>query len=107
MRVCQSSDTHDVSRGRGSFAEALGRIKARCLVAAVTSDILFPPEYHEEMAAMIPQAEMRLINSEFAHDGFLIEHEQLDNLISDFRKAHPATPADAITPAAQPDATID
>lgn len=83
-RMCRSSDTHDVSRGRGSFAEALGLIKAKCLVVAVTSDILFPPSYHEEMASMIPGARRGMIESEFAHDGFLIEHEQLDKLIQAF-----------------------
>ncbi|MDE6447453.1 MAG: homoserine O-acetyltransferase [Muribaculaceae bacterium] len=89
MRMCQSSDSHDVSHGRGSFAEALGRIKARCLVVSVSSDILFPPSYHDEMAAMIPGAEKGMIQSEFAHDGFLIEHQQLDSLISDFRRRNP------------------
>lgn len=84
VRMCRSSDTHNVSRGRGSFDEALSRIKAKCLVVAVSSDILFPPEYHTEMAAMIPNAEYALIHSDFAHDGFLIEHEQLDTLISNF-----------------------
>lgn len=83
-RMCRSSDTHDVSRGRGSFAEALGRIKAKCLILCVSSDILFPPSYHEEMAAMIPGAESGMIDSEFAHDGFLIEHESLDRKIKDF-----------------------
>ena len=84
LRMCRSSDTHDVSRGRGSFADALGRIKARCLVVAVSSDILFPPQYHTEMASMIPGAEYAVIHSDFAHDGFLIEHEQLDALIQNF-----------------------
>ena len=84
LRMCRSSDTHDVSRNRGSFAEALSRVKARCLVVAISSDILFPPSYHEELAAMLPDARLEIIESEFAHDGFLIEHEKLDNLIQNF-----------------------
>lgn len=84
MRMCRSSDTHDVSRGRGSFADALGRVKAKCLVVAISSDILFPPSYHEELASMLPDARLEIIESEFAHDGFLIEHEKLDNLIQNF-----------------------
>ncbi|MDE5843398.1 MAG: homoserine O-acetyltransferase [Muribaculaceae bacterium] len=86
LRMCRSSDTHDVSRGRGSFAEALGRIRAKCLVVAISSDILFPPSYHRELADLIPDARLEIIESEFAHDGFLIEHRQLDNLISQFYK---------------------
>lgn len=85
MRMCRSSDTHDVSRGRGSFEEALRRVKAKCLVVAISSDILFPPEYHKELTRMLPDARMETIESEFAHDGFLIEHEKLDRLIQEFR----------------------
>lgn len=84
LRMCRSSDTHDVSRGRGSYADALGRVKAKCLVVAISSDILFPPSYHQELASMLPDARLEIIESEFAHDGFLIEHEKLDNLIQNF-----------------------
>lgn len=84
LRMCRSSDTHDISRGRGSFAEALSRVKAKCLVVAISSDILFPPSYHQELAEMLPDARLEIIESEFAHDGFLIEHEKLDNLIRKF-----------------------
>lgn len=84
MRMCRSSDSHDIARGRGSHAEALSRIKARCLVIAISSDILFPPSYHRELAAMIPDAHLEIIESEYAHDGFLIEHEKLDRLIQKF-----------------------
>ncbi len=85
MRMCKSSDTHNVGRGRGGAEKALKRIKAKCLIVSVSSDILFPPVYHKEMLRMIPGAEYATIESEFAHDGFLIEHGQLDSLISDFR----------------------
>ena len=85
MRMCRSSDTHDVGRGRGGCREALARVKAKCLVVAVSSDILFPPEGHEEMQAMLPDASYHVIDSEFAHDGFLIEHEKLDALIQGWR----------------------
>lgn len=84
IKMCRSTDSHDISRDRGSYADALRRIKAKCMVVAISSDILFPPSYHKEMAQMIPGAEYREIDSEFAHDGFLIEYEKLDNIISDF-----------------------
>lgn len=84
LRMCKSSDTHDVGRGRGGAEAALSRIKARTLVISVSSDILFPPAYHEEMARMIPGATYARIESEYAHDGFLIEHTQLNRLITTF-----------------------
>lgn len=83
-KMCRSTDSHDVGRGRGSYEEALRRIKAKCMVVAISSDILFPPSYHKEMAEMIPDAEYKEIDSEYAHDGFLIEYEKLDKIISDF-----------------------
>lgn len=84
IKMCRSTDSHDISRGRGSFKDVLGNIKAKCLIISISSDILFPPSYHTEMAAMIPDAEYHEIDSEYAHDGFLIENEKLNALISDF-----------------------
>lgn len=84
MKMCRSTDSHDLSRGRGSMAEAMGRIKMPCLVVAISSDILFPPSYHREMAEMLPDARFEVIDSDFAHDGFLIEHAKLDSLIQKF-----------------------
>lgn len=84
LRMCRSSDTHDVSRGRGSFEEALARVKAKCLVIAISSDIIFPPSYHQELHAMLPDSRLEIMESDFAHDGFLIEHEKLNQLISNF-----------------------
>lgn len=98
MTICRSTDSHNVSRGRQSFAKALGRIKAKCLVAAVSSDILFALEDHVAMAEMIPGARFIIIESQFAHDGFLIEHQQLDDIIQQFYRDNP-TPAD--TPLSQ------
>lgn len=84
VRMCRSADSHDVSRGRGSFPEALARIQVPCLIVAISSDILFPPSYHREMADMIPNSQFKIIDSEFAHDGFLIEHQKLNAIISKF-----------------------
>ena len=56
MRMCRSTDSHDVGRGRGGHARALSRVKADCLVVAISSDILFPPSYHHELTEMLPKA---------------------------------------------------
>jgi homoserine O-acetyltransferase len=83
-RLSQTVDSHDVSRGRGDMRSALSQIKARCLIVAITSDILFPPEDHAEFIEFIPNNEFHLIDSDFGHDGFLVEHEQLNNIIQKF-----------------------
>ena len=84
IKMCKSTDSHDVSRGRGTIIDTLSKVSAKCMVVAISSDILFPPSYHQELASMLPSAEYHEIESDFAHDGFLIEYEKLDNLIRDF-----------------------
>ena len=83
-RLSEAVDSHNIARGRGSIAEALARIEARALVVAISSDILFPPEAHTPLRKHIRDVEYHLIESEFGHDGFLVEHEKLNTIIQNF-----------------------
>ena len=83
-RLSQAVDSHNLGRGRGSVEEVLKQIKAKSLVVAITSDILFPPSDHTVMVENIPNVEYHLINSDFGHDGFLVEHQQLNDIIINF-----------------------
>lgn len=83
-RISEAVDSHDLTRGRGELSEVLGGIRARSLVVAISSDILFPPSDHEPLVRHIPRAEYHVIESDFGHDGFLVEYEQLDRIITDF-----------------------
>lgn len=85
-RLSEAVDSHNIARGRGSIAEALSKIEARALVVAISSDILFPPEAHTPMREHIRDVEYHLIESEFGHDGFLVEHEKLNTIIQNFIK---------------------
>ena len=88
-RMTEAVDSHDVGRDRGGVAAALARIQARTLVVAISSDLLFPPEEMREITAMIPHASMKVIDSDFGHDGFLVESDLLNDIIERFndRKA--------------------
>ena len=80
--------THDVGRDRGGVEAALARVSARTLVVAVDSDRLFPPAQSARIAAGIPAAEpLRVLHSDFGHDGFLVEADQLGALVTDFTAA--------------------
>lgn len=83
-RMTEAVDSHNIGRGRGSVANALRQIKAHTLVVAISSDILFPVEAHIPMRQYIPDVEYHLIESSFGHDGFLVEHEKLNNIITNF-----------------------
>lgn len=84
MTILDAFDTHDIGRGRGGVPEALKRIRARTIVIGLTSDIIFTPAEMKSLAAMIPGAEYREIDSPFGHDGFLVEHGQLNRILTEF-----------------------
>ncbi len=83
-RLTEAVDSHNIARGRGSIREALERIKARVLVVAISSDILFPVEAHQPLRDHIADVEYHLIESEFGHDGFLVEYDKLNTIIQNF-----------------------
>ncbi len=85
--ILQSFDTHNVGRGRGGVAEALRRITCPTIVVGMTTDIIFTPEEMRSLAAMIPNAEYREIQSPFGHDGFLVETDQLNEIMMPFVNA--------------------
>jgi homoserine O-acetyltransferase len=64
--------------------EQLRKIRSKSLVVAITSDILFPPTDHKELVECIPNVEYHLIDSDFGHDGFLVEHQQLNEILLRF-----------------------
>ena len=83
-RLTRAVDAHDVGWGRGGLEAALSSIKAPTMVIAIKGDILFPPSDHRELVDYIPRCQYREIESVFGHDGFLIEYETLDRIISTF-----------------------
>lgn len=83
-RLLDALDTHDVGRGRGSVATALSEIKAKTIVIAVDSDIMFPATDIQEFARMIPGADYYEMHSDFGHDGFLIETPKLTEIVKSY-----------------------
>ena len=82
--ILNAFDTHDVGRGRGGLKAALAQITAPTMVVGITSDMIFTPQEMRELQGMIPVSEYREIESEFGHDGFLVEHGQLNDIIQPF-----------------------
>ncbi len=82
--LTKSMDSHNIGRGRDGNTKALETIKAKALVVGINSDVLFPIEEQQYLAKYIANAEFGLINSAHGHDAFLIEYDQLNNLINEF-----------------------
>ncbi|MCX6463203.1 MAG: homoserine O-acetyltransferase [Pseudonocardiales bacterium] len=90
VRLTEMMNAHDVGRGRGGVAAALGRVTARTLVAGVSTDRLYPPEQQHEMAELIPgSGPARIIDSPYGHDGFLIEADTVGALLAELLAARP------------------
>lgn len=86
--LSKAMDSHNVGRHFGSAEAALSRIKAKALVIGVDSDILFPPHEQRFLADHIPNAQYEEIHSDYGHDGFLVEHEQITEVIKGFLNKH-------------------
>lgn len=84
VAILDAFDTHDVGRGRGGVAAMLARISCPTIVVGITTDIIFTPSEMRSLAAMIPGAEFHEIASPFGHDGFLVEHDQLNAMLLPF-----------------------
>lgn len=84
VTLTEAMNSHDVGRGRGGVQAALRRVTARTIVAGVDSDRLYPLAQQRELAAGIPGAdELRVIESPYGHDAFLIESEQVGALVTE------------------------
>lgn len=83
--LTQAMLTHDLGRDRGGIAYALGSISCPALVVTVDSDRLFQPaESHRIAAHLSNPTPVEVIHSDYGHDGFLIEFDQLGPIISKF-----------------------
>lgn len=88
--LTKAMDSHHVGRGRNSVKDALSLIEANTLVIGIKNDFLFPVEEQKFLARNINDAEFAEIDSFYGHDGFLLEIDVLQNIISSFVKKNKA-----------------
>ena len=81
-------DYFDLAAAYGSLGEALGRTQARFLMCSYTSDWLFPTaqslELVEALIAQRKHVTFLELDSSKGHDAFLLEIEQLEELVKPF-----------------------
>jgi len=79
--------TIDITRNRGSFEEIVSKIEASIHIIGIDSDLFFTAnenrETFEELKKLNKKVSYKEIESIHGHDAFLIEYEQLDNLLKD------------------------
>ncbi len=79
--LTEGMNSHDLARGRGSMKAALGLIRAELTVAVVDSDRLYPVADGELLATAPAARPLITLHSDFGHDGFLIEAEQVGQVV--------------------------
>ena len=90
IAITRKLDTHDVSRHRApeddpdAVKTALSQIKQPSLVLGIESDGLFTFAEQQELAASIPDARLKTIDSPEGHDAFLLQFEQVNRHILEF-----------------------
>ena len=76
--LTKSMDSHNIARGRfRTLEDALKHIHQPVLVIGIDSDILCPIAEQEFLAKHIPAATLHIISSDYGHDGFLVETENI------------------------------
>ncbi|KAF2834388.1 putative homoserine O-acetyltransferase [Patellaria atrata CBS 101060] len=96
IAITRKLDTHDVSRGRidtdngrptdEDLKIVLGQIEQPTLVMGIESDGLFTFAEQQVLAAAIPNATLKTIDSSEGHDAFLLEFEQVNTHLVTFMK---------------------
>jgi homoserine O-acetyltransferase len=82
VALTETLNSHDVGRGRGGVAKALGGCPVPAVVGGITSDRLYPLRLQEELAELLPGcAELQVVDSICGHDGFLVETDAVGELI--------------------------
>ena len=79
-------DQHDIGWKRGKTEKVLHDIKPKTLAIGISSDLLYPTAEQKFIAKNIPDAKYAEINSHHGHDAFLIEFDQLTEIIGEFLK---------------------
>ncbi len=79
--LTKTLDTHHMGRGRGGIGIALEKLKMPAFILSIESDILIPPVEQHQLAEHLPNATFISLNSNYGHDGFLVEAETINELL--------------------------
>jgi homoserine O-acetyltransferase/O-succinyltransferase len=83
--LTRSMDSHNIARGRTKKVEdALKMISQKTLIIGISTDLLCTPETQQILSDNIPNNMFIEINSEYGHDGFLVEKEKISKALNIF-----------------------
>ena len=81
--LSEAMNQHDIGRGRGGPERALAGVRAEVTVGGIDTDRLYPLSLQAELARLLPgDRDLTVIESDFGHDGFLLETDQVGRLVA-------------------------
>lgn len=83
--LTKAMDSHHLGRGRGGdLITVLQTIEQPTLIIGISSDILCPLDEQRFMTDHMPHADLYVIDSTYGHDGFIIETQQITEILQGF-----------------------
>jgi homoserine O-acetyltransferase/O-succinyltransferase len=96
LHILDKIDSHDIARGRyqslsddEAILKVLSQIRQRTLVVGVPTDGLYPLSEQIVLSQGLRNATFATVQSDDGHDAFLIEGEQLNELLRSFFSSDP------------------
>ena len=87
--LTKSMDSHNIARGRHATLEkTLGNIQQPMLIIGIDSDILCPNDEQRFLAEYIRNSTLHIISSDYGHDGFLVESENISRHLFEWMEKH-------------------
>lgn len=88
LYISKAMDYFDLAQPYGNLEQAFAKVKAKFLVISFSSDWLFPSYQSKEIVSACrrvgAEAIYTEIQTDYGHDAFLLESEQLTSLITNF-----------------------
>ena len=84
LTLLAAMDGYDLGRGRGPIEAVLHHVATPALVVAISSDVLYPAAEGAELAGSLGNAEFTVLDKPQGHDAFLIETDELNDIVVDW-----------------------
>ncbi len=81
LYLLRAMNNHDIGRDRTHFKEAAKQFKAKFIGIAYEHDLLYPKELMEPFIEEIANSHFYFVETNFGHDGFLVEFEKWGRVI--------------------------
>jgi len=82
--LLKALDTHHIGRNRGGLQNGLAQISNKTVCVGIDTDLFIPIIEQNFLAEHLPNATYAEIKSIYGHDAFLIEYEQITQIVQSF-----------------------